>query len=143
MSIPGHEFKQFSGHMSDEPTPRDAMLILPGFGFASLINSGTVLAGKDGFTIITTHLGCSCRKLPRRFRLRAANAYVFEYAYYSARHEYDAQNEKNAIDRIGCADEIGGKRDTQTFIQGYREESADGWAKHRIRAADNHGENNL
>ena len=35
------------------PLPEDAKLILPGFAFASAMNSATDLAGTEGFTIIT------------------------------------------------------------------------------------------
>ena len=36
-----------------DPIPADAMLILPGLALAKAMNSGTVLAGTDGFTSMT------------------------------------------------------------------------------------------
>src|SRR5580704_12199310 len=74
-----------------------------------------------------------------RFGPHAARPDALEDADDAARHEDDAQNEQNAVDGIGSADEIGAEGDAQAFVERDRQERADGRAEHRIHAADDGG----
>src|SRR6516165_4088070 len=48
-----HHFEEFAGDMLRSPVTTRAMLILPGLALAYAMNSGTVLAGTDGWISIT------------------------------------------------------------------------------------------
>ena len=62
---------------------------------------------------------------PAALAAPAAFDIFFKHADDSARHEDDEQDEKNAVDRVGGADEVGAETDAQSLVQRNRQQSAD------------------
>ena len=53
MSTPVMSLNSSPANRGELPLPADAMLILPGLALAYAMNSGTVLAGNEGWTSMT------------------------------------------------------------------------------------------